>query len=187
MNKILITIIICLAVVALAAAGFYIYISRTTATEPAQSGDTGGSYPTVGNSVTTGSNTQQSSSSTTSQQQNGTGALTAKDFLHASDTYADPNNAGQYFLAGTGKNASSSPPYNILYVAADQSFTVALLSEPLASVREQAQAALQNSLGISQGDMCNLRYTVLVPQEVNPYYSGQNLGFSFCTGSVALQ
>ena len=41
-------------------------------------------------------------------------------------------------------------------------------------------------LGISESDMCRLSYMVSVPNRVNTIYAGQNLGFSFCMGAVAL-
>lgn len=156
---------------------------------PSQTTD-GGSSGTIGSNQTSGgtagSNTGSSQATSGSNGTQQDGGSSSGDFLHASDTTADPNNEGQYFLAGTGKNNSSAPPYNILYVASDNSFTIALLKEPLRDTRSAAEQALQKTLGISQTEMCNLNYAVLVPYSVNQFYSGQNLGFSFCPNAAAL-
>jgi hypothetical protein len=186
MNKlIIIASIVGLALAAiLIGVGIFLYLHNATGgptppnTTPSTSnGGTGGSS-TGG---TGGSVVVPSESGGTSDGQ----TVAAKDFLHASDTYADPNNEGRYFLAGTG-GANISVPYRILYVKADQSFTIALLAEPIGSARLAAEQALEKTLGISQEDMCTLRYAVLVPHEVNQFYSGKDLRFSFCPGAEAL-
>jgi hypothetical protein len=35
-------------------------------------------------------------------------------------------------------------------------------------------------------DMCSLNYYLGTDQGVNPYYAGEELGFSFCSGAVDL-
>ncbi len=188
MNKTLLTLIVTITVVALVAAGGVFVYLQLSGSKPAPSDGGLGGFQSSGGTVTTGSNPQTTGSSTsTTTGNNGSGGIATKDFLHATDTLADPHNPGQYFLAGTGKIDAAAPPYNILYVAADQSFTIALTREPLRDSRLGAEHALQASLGIPQADMCSLRYTVLVPYSVNQFYSGQNLGFSFCPDATPLQ
>jgi len=81
---------------------------------------------------------------------------------------------------------ASSTPYRIVYMARDQSFTIGLYTEPLRETRLAAEAELQQLLGISNVDMCRIKHVVLVPIDVNEFYSGQNLGFSFCPGAIKL-
>lgn len=190
MNKIIITVIIAGVIIVAALTGAAWYFMQGSASAPQGGSDNTpvGGAVSSGGTVTTGSSqtpagSQQAGISV--QGQNGA-AIPISDFIHASGTVADPNNQGQYFLKNTGQ-VKSAAPYNILYVAADQSFTVALIEEPIGSARLEAEAALEASLGITETQMCNLRYAVLVPASVNTYYSGRNLGFSFCPGAEALQ
>lgn len=188
MNKTLLVIIIFAGVAVtalLVGVGWYFSKNTNPPTQPTVTNSTtSGSIPS-NNTVTTGSVPTPGTTQTALSVQGINGATIAiKDFIHASSTVVDPNNQGQYFLNNTGKQ-KSVVPYNILYVAADQSFTIALLQEPIGDSRRQAESALQNSLGISESDMCNLRYRVLVSHSVNSYYSGKNLGFSFCPDAIA--
>jgi hypothetical protein len=85
-----------------------------------------------------------------------------------------------------GSTATDNPPYTILYIDSTQYFTISLLKEPIKQVRADAEQYLMQRLGISQDQMCRLRYTVSVPSSVSQIYSSQNLGFSFCSGAVQL-
>ena len=101
-------------------------------------------------------------------------------------------NAGYYYLGYHMKEgfpdptASDNPPYVISYIDSTQYFNIALLQEPIGSVREEAQQYLMQHLGISQDQMCRLNYMVSVPDRVNSQFSSKNLGFSFCPGATVL-
>ena len=105
----------------------------------------------------------------------------------------DPINKGYYFIgyhpqiAGyPDATATANPPYLIIYIAATDYYTIALLQEPLKQTREQAEQYLIEKTGYSHGAMCHLRYMVSVPNSVSQIYAGQNLGWSFCPGAVQL-
>ena len=82
--------------------------------------------------------------------------------------------------------ATENPPYLILYIEASHYFNIELLEEPIADTRVAAEQYLLQHLGITESDMCRLSYMVSVPNRINTIYAGQNLGFSFCIGAVAL-
>ena len=77
-------------------------------------------------------------------------------------------------------------PFTINFAADSGTFAISLSEEPLAETRRRMEVFLQNILGISSSDMCKLKVYVGVNVYVNEYFSGKNLGFSFCPGSVAL-
>ncbi len=125
------------------------------------------------------------------------GSTTAQtvDFLHNGVTMPDPANPGRYLIAGsvgyclpdgTCPSAASTTDFSISYSTGTSFFNVALLKEPLGPVREEAEAFLEKTLGVPQAELCSLNYYVGTPYYVNQFYSGTNLGFSFCPGAVAL-
>ncbi len=119
--------------------------------------------------------------------------LTVKNFLSDTTTVKDPVNDGYYnlgyhtFSSISKPPATPNPPYTITFVADTNFFNITLLAEPIGAYRQQAEEYLRGHLGISEADMCRLKYTLAVPGFVNENYSGSNLGFSFCPGSVPLQ
>ena len=99
----------------------------------------------------------------------------------------DQNDKNTSYLAGENvQGVIAGTPYVIEFVDSDQSFTVALMREPLSATRRQAESDLMQKLGITTQEMCGLRYVVLVSFDVNEGYAGRNLGFSFCPGAVRL-
>ena len=114
------------------------------------------------------------------------GTVSVQDFRDDSGVVTSPNIPGHYFIAGGLNPNDTGASFSTFYVDSDQSFTISLLAEPIGEVRKQAEQNLLQHLGISQSDACNLRYQVLVPYRVNSFYSGKNLGFSFCSGATPL-
>lgn len=123
---------------------------------------------------------------------NGGSSISTRDFLSDTQTISDPNNPGYYYLGyhqSTGPedaSATDAPPYVIGYIVQTHYFNVGLYAEPIGQVRIEAEQYLLNMLGITEEEACTLKYMVSVPNNVNSYYSGQNLGFSFCPGAVKL-
>ncbi len=109
--------------------------------------------------------------------------ILVNNFLASSVAQADPDNEGYYNL---GAILTENAPYRITYISATSYFNIGILEEPLGSTRVQAETYLMNVLGISQQEMCSLKYSVSVPNDVNSVYSGMNLGFSFCPHAVKL-
>jgi hypothetical protein len=120
------------------------------------------------------------------------GTIKAKDFLNDPATVKDPINPGYYYLGYhvnegvPDSTATDSPPYIVEYISSTQYFDIALLQEPIGTTRGEAEQYLMAHLGISETQMCQLNYTVSVPDSVNSQYAGKNLGFSFCSGATIL-
>ncbi len=118
--------------------------------------------------------------------------IQAKDFRMSPDYHKDPANEGLYYLGyhysggAPDPTASENPPYVVGYVAATQYFNITLLQEPIADTRKQVESYLEDLMGLSQEQMCQLDYTVAVPNSVNQIYAGQDLRFSFCPGAIAI-
>lgn len=102
-------------------------------------------------------------------------------FGHGTSTGSTPPEDNMLLVPQTDTGA-----YSIQYFARDQSFMVALVSEPLGEARKAAERNLIQILGINEIQACNLRYAVTVPAWVNPLYTSKNLGFSFCPGATPL-
>lgn len=115
------------------------------------------------------------------------GSIQTKDFLKDSGIVQDPANEGYYFLGNHFiEGATEYPPYVIEYIEATNFFNIGLFQEPIARSRRDAEAYIMGHLGISQAQMCELRYMVSVPYNVNEFYTSMSLGFSFCPGSVTI-
>jgi len=121
--------------------------------------------------------------------------IMTKDFLHNGITIPDTSNKGQYLLAGDlgycvqdpqKCQAGGAKDFNIYYYENTKQFGIGLLDEPLGNVRARMEQFLMQDLGISQQDMCRLKYYVTTTSYVNVTYSGNNLGFSFCPGATPL-
>jgi hypothetical protein len=121
--------------------------------------------------------------------------IAVRDFLKATTTTEDPQNKGTYYLAGSlgyclpdGSCPSGAPAddFKVVYYAGPQSFTIALTKEPIGLARTDAEAFLEQSLGVGQDQLCALSYYVGTDVHVNAFYAGKNLGFSFCPGATAL-
>ncbi len=147
------------------------------------------------------SNTTNSSDQTTSKPETISVALEngntvmANDFIHNGVTKEDPQNTGNYYLAGSigyclsdgsCPSGATSTEYHIVYFSQDQSFIISLISEPIGQARIDAEEFLLKTLGLNQQQLCKLKYNVLTTSSVNSEYAGENLGFSFCPGAVAL-
>jgi hypothetical protein len=109
-----------------------------------------------------------------------------RDFFQYPTTKQDPSNPSNYHLTGAVGLAQKDTAYSIVYSKKDQSFTIGIWKEPVGDIRQQAERDLQEKLGLQEPIMCRLRYTVLIPNDVNAVYIGKNIGFSFCPGATAL-
>lgn len=93
---------------------------------------------------------------------------------------------GGGFYALDAQDLFTRKAFSITYSHGDRSFVVSLNEEPLAEAREQMEAYMKSSLGLSEAELCELPVLVGVPHDVNQFVSGEQLGFSFCPGSVQL-
>ncbi len=183
MQKTLIAIIALVVIVGLGVYAFLLFGmqgSNAPSATPSDGGFPIDRGPGVTPNSQSGTGTGASVSTVTGNQ------LSVNDFKNDPATIADSNNAGHYYLSGGVDAGNSNAPYSILYVEADQSFSITLLEEPLADTRIKAETELMQRLGVIQSGMCSLRYVVSTPYWVNEIYAGKNLGFSFCPGATPL-
>lgn len=121
------------------------------------------------------------------------GSSGSPGFLNSPAVTPDPNNAGHYFIGPhpyvgvPDPTASENIPYLIVYSENDNSFTIGLQQEPIAETRRAAERLLQQELGLSEAQMCDLNATVSVPYYVNQRFAGADLKFSFCPNAVVLE
>jgi hypothetical protein len=123
-------------------------------------------------------------------------SITVRNFIENSITIEDPSNDGIYYLAGssgvcledgTCPTAGQEQGFSTVYFTNDQSFAIAIKEEPLGEKRLAVERFLMQTLGISEEDMCALRYVIGTSPYVNETYGAiDNLGFSFCPGAVKL-
>jgi hypothetical protein len=76
--------------------------------------------------------------------------------------------------------------YSIAYFADDQSFAIDVNGKPTAEYREKASRHLLQMLQVSETEACKLNIYVGVTYETDNKLFGNNLGLSFCPGSVQL-
>ena len=124
------------------------------------------------------------------------GPVATLDFINNGITGADPQNPGTYYLAGSAcvpqatypgcPSGASTTSFDIKYDAGPQFFTVTLLAEPLGAARDEAERFMLNALGTTGDKLCTLYYYVGTTEDINPQFTGKNLGFSSCPGATAL-
>ena len=117
--------------------------------------------------------------------------IQTNNFLADPTTTRYPLDSDFYYLNGSaagGASGAATPaaPFSIGYIRSTQYFNVTLLQEPIGPVRTEMEQYLMGKLGLTQSQMCQLNYSVGVPNFVNTQFSGMNLGFSFCPGATKL-
>lgn len=139
-------------------------------------------FPIVGSGM--GSSDSRGTTMTVGQE----GQIEVNDFLKSPNTFEDPENPGSYYLGHQppADGEQDTALFHIIYMKDGEYFNVVLNQEPIGESRRAAENYLMSALGISQQSMCNLMYTVSVPNHVNSQFSGTNLGFSFCPNAVPL-
>lgn len=115
--------------------------------------------------------------------------------LRVHDIRKDPETIAQvgdtyelYHFIGVGED--SDKPYQAMYSEIDHGFIITLLASPLKTARAQAEQDFLQRLNITEAEACELEgqlsITVNTPWKISAEYTGRNLGFSFCPGSVQL-
>ena len=153
-----------------------------------------GSAPSDLTSSTSGATPSGATGSMTVAAQDGS-QVTVLDFIHNGITILDKVNDGVYMLAGNLGYCLSDPGqcqaapadnFNVFYNSAPQSFNTVLTKEPIGQARLLMEQFLLSTLGITQSQLCSLKYRVGVTIYVNEQFAGENLGFSFCPGATPL-
>ena len=173
-------IIIGVVVILIIAVVIAAFALKPAATQPNQA-NTQTQFPNSGNTNTSSSTSQLLSVATLTG-----GSVLVKNFENSPTTAKDPTGDGYYYVSGGLYQNQTHAPYQIFYDSEHQYFGITLYKEPLGQYRTQAENELMQDLGISQQQMCSLNYDISVGQGINDLYVGQNLGFSFCPGAVAL-
>lgn len=192
-QKILYALLI-LGILLLVALGGYIFLNPTNTPTSTQN------VPQTTSGVTTSppsvtikpAHPEQNTYKVTGQDGN---PIAVKDFLHNKETVPDTVNPGYYFLAGsigyclgngTCPEGYKTDEFTATYNTGTEQFSVALIKAPIAKARLDAEQFIMDRLGLHRIILCNLRYYVSVPSNVDSKYAGQNLGFSACPGATAL-
>lgn len=179
--------IIVLTLVVIAGIAIVFFHRSSTPTVPLQDG----SLPIVDGQMTAATGTDATSDTLSLAGTSGA-VIVAQNFLASPTTVGDTANPGYYYLgyhlpmSPSDTTGDVSAPYVIEYIATTNYFGISLLQEPIGESRHRAEQYLLASLGVSESQACTLKYMVSVPDSVNSLYSGQNLGFSFCSGAVQL-
>ncbi len=166
----------------------------TPSSNPLPQAGSGGTSGSPMPSTNTGTPTNPPLQKISITAQSGT-AIAVNDFIHNGITYADIENPGYYYVAGSPgyclangscPGGAATNDFTIIYRDANHAFNIFLLTEPISAGRQAAEQFLMNQLGISQNQMCYLQYYVSTSNDVNQFYAGKNLGFSFCPGATKL-
>jgi hypothetical protein len=189
MNKIIYWIVGLLLVILFGFVGIRFFTNPPNSTTPNPTYST----TNVGNSTNvTVSGGQGSQGNTISIAGSNGATIQVNNFKNDPVLAKDPVNSGYYYFGPhfsegvPDSTATSTPPYIIEYIDSTQYFSIALLEEPLGQTRQEMEQYLMAHLGISQSQMCQLKYMVSVPASVDTTYAGTSLGFSFCPGAVPL-
>ena len=181
--------VLIVAIVAALIFGFNFFSNLNTGTPANTNGITGGTLPST---PAPGGGQTLSGDTITLSTADGK-SIQVKDFKKDPSVVKDPANPGYYYFGYhynegyQDATATDTPPYIIQYNDSNQFFTIALLEEPIGQTRLDAQQYLIQHLGITEPQMCLLKYMVSVPTRVNATYAGTDLRFSFCDGETGLQ
>jgi hypothetical protein len=88
---------------------------------------------------------------------------------------------------GQGLFLAQTDQYIISLTQPDEQFTISILAEPIGVVRTAAELKFIELLGIDKQSACKLKVFVGGPVSVDERFgNNQNIGLSFCPGSVSL-
>ncbi len=91
---------------------------------------------------------------------------------------------GMYSLDGIRSNPQAN--FSLVYSDIDNSYSIAILAEPVAGNRIEASKYFLELLQTDEATACTLNVYVGTVAAVNENLSGKNLGLSFCPGSMQL-
>ncbi len=84
------------------------------------------------------------------------------------------------------RNTNANDIYNIYYNEEEGLILILLYDEDLARARDMAEAQLTKIFPQTKGELCDMNVSIQTNEHVNKYFSGKNLGLSFCPGSLEL-
>jgi hypothetical protein len=90
-----------------------------------------------------------------------------------------------YFITSNQETQGANAQFDIVY-GTDSSISIGLLKEPLGQSRLASEAKLRQLVPLPDAQLCTLKIAVMVPYQINQFYSAENLGLSFCPGAVKL-
>ncbi len=168
---------------------YFFFTKQQPIEEPTTGEATINGFPTSGGGTIIGGGSAGSTTTTgeippgkRAIQTRGSDKIVVNDFLASSTPHQDEY-IGEYYLLN---ESTTTPPFQIIYTAKDQFFQISIEKAPLGIVRKDAETFLLTSLGINQQTACLLKHSVGVPNWLDTHYSGKNVEFSFCPGTVLL-
>lgn len=159
--------------------GFYVLMQDTEMPQSAPSLEDPFAPPTSGDGNATGGGGEANIGI---QKDDGT-------LVYIPDPTRMPQPEGYTPEQGYELGGSDSGSYQILFFTSgsENRILISLLAEPLGETRKNAEVELRSSLKLSDADICALsNLEVWTLPSVNETYSGQDLGLSFCPGSILL-
>ena len=141
---------------------FFFFYTPQNPSENPPSSESSSTLPVVG--------TTSTPQGATMSVQGKTGVVITKNFYSQAQQITPQNDA----------LIAANDSFRILYYAADNSFVITLLKEPVGDAQQAAEMAFLSQLGISQSDACKLKVSVSVPAFVDENLAGQDLGLTFC-------
>jgi hypothetical protein len=91
---------------------------------------------------------------------------------------------GMYSLEGTRSDKGAA--FSMLYSKTDNSYSIAILAEPIKGNRDAASRYFLEILQTDEATACSLNVYIGTVAGINPRLAGQNLGLSFCPNAVKI-
>ncbi|MDB5264724.1 MAG: hypothetical protein JWN64_295 [Parcubacteria group bacterium] len=111
--------------------------------------------------------------------------VSVPDFTESKEPLQTPN--GVYYQLYGPEYSTQGFTFSVQYGENDSEFLITLISEPLRDARSDAETYMRTLLKLTDAQLCALNTSVVVQADVNELYSEyDNLGLSFCEGSVNL-
>ena len=101
-------------------------------------------------------------------------------------TFPETTSLGDGFYQVTPLDPVVVTDFDILYNENNDSYAVALGREPLSETRQKAEQFLLDRLRMSEAELCSMNILVTTTYDVNQFLAGEDLGLSFCPGSLEL-
>jgi hypothetical protein len=77
--------------------------------------------------------------------------------------------------------------YQVQFLKGTSEITIGIFKKPFGATRKTAEGTLRKFFPLPNALLCRLKIEVLIPGPVDRQLSAQNLGLSFCPGSVRLR
>ena len=114
------------------------------------------------------------------------GTFLTKNGQLLSDTPLMQSKTTSEIESGFYESSSNLATYGVYYFEKAGNMTVILYDADTKQSRLDAEKYIKQTLPYTESELCAIDAMVTTNEYVNPKWSGVNLGFSFCPGSVTL-